>query len=147
MVALSDTDSRQLVQAWRVETTVTPPQVSHNYTLTLPIGKVSQKVLHTALPVPCRNPACTLSHCACSPLQKLGYTNPWPTSRTFLVRSSDPTLLNIMEPRLVVAVQYEPRDSMVVLTSHTDSHTLCVRVWPPTSLVPKLSFGSVLLHR
>lgn len=53
-MALADTDSRQLVQAWRVETTVTPPQVSHNYTLTLPIGKVSQKVLPQGTAEPSR---------------------------------------------------------------------------------------------
>ncbi|EQC33112.1 hypothetical protein SDRG_09100 [Saprolegnia diclina VS20] len=74
VVHVVDVDSRDLVGAWLLNTTVSEPIVTKVFDVTLPTG----------VPV----------------LKKISYRNPWDEDRSFVLRSNDPSIMKPREPRL-----------------------------------------------
>ncbi|KDO29066.1 hypothetical protein SPRG_06121 [Saprolegnia parasitica CBS 223.65] len=74
VVHVVDVDSRDLVGAWLLNTTVSEPVVTKVFDVTLPTG----------VPV----------------LKKISYRNPWDEDRNFVLRSNDASIMKPREPRL-----------------------------------------------
>lgn len=77
LVHVVDTDERRVVAAWRVHATTAPPEVTKTYDVVLPVNRGVYK--------------------------KIGYTNLWADTRSFVLRSSSPAMLHIRDPTMTLA--------------------------------------------
>ena len=75
-VHLVDLDTRELVAAWLVTTSSSAPIVSRTYDVDVTVGKSAHK--------------------------KIAYVNKWDRARNFRLRTSEPDLVKVKDPRLSV---------------------------------------------
>lgn len=77
LIHVVDVDSKELVSAWRVTAVAAAPIVTKEYDLVAVVGEESHK--------------------------RIEYVNQWEQEKTFTVRSSDPSLVWVKNPRLTLA--------------------------------------------